>query len=357
MPETMRAAVFRGERDIRLDEVPKPACGPTDAIVRVTTTTICGTDSHIWRAEYPVEPGRIVGHEPVGVIDQLGDAVQGYEIGDRVVCGAITPCGCCYYCQHGDFSQCAGYDGEWGLIGGWRLGNSADGVQADFFRVPYAQGNLAKIPEGLSDEEVIFVTDIASTGIAAAETADVQIGDSVVVYAQGPIGLCATAGARLKGAGLVIGVDSKPERLEMAKRMGADVVIDYTQEDPVAKVKALTEGRGADVAIEALGIQQTFENCLSSVRPAGTVSSLGVYGDKVSIPLEGFVYGIGDIDIRSTLCPGGKERMRALMEMVRAGRLDLGQLVTHRFPLDDIEEAYPLFSNQEDGVVKVTITP
>jgi alcohol dehydrogenase len=356
MAETMRAAVFRGKEDIHIEEVAKPTCGPTDAIVRVTTTTICGTDSHIWREEYPVADGRIVGHEPVGVIDQLGEAVQGYEIGDRVVVGAITPCGACYFCQHGDFSQCAGYDDSWGLIGGWRLGNSADGVQADYFRVPYAQANLAKIPDGVSDEEVVFVTDIASTGISAAETANVRIGDSVVVYAQGPIGLCATAGARLMGASLIIGVDSNPTRLEMAKKMGADVVIDYTQEDPVAKVKELTEGRGADVAIEALGIQETFENCMKSVRPAGVVSSLGVYGDKVTIPLDAFVYGIGDVDIRTTLCPGGKERMRALMSLVSAGRLDLQQLVTHHFTLDQIEEASPLFSNQEDGVLKVAIT-
>jgi threonine dehydrogenase-like Zn-dependent dehydrogenase len=355
--DSMRAAVFRGVRDIQVEEVPMPACGATDAIVRVTTTTICGTDSHIWRGEYPVAAGRVVGHEPAGVIHQLGDAVQGYEVGDRVVVGAITPCGCCYFCQHGDFAQCAGYEDQWGIIGGWRLGNSMDGVQAEYFRVPYAQANLAPIPDELSDEEVLFVTDIASTGISAAETANVQIGDSVVVYAQGPIGLCATAGARLKGAGLVIGVDSKPERLEMALKMGADVVIDHTQEDPVARVKQLTEGRGADVAIEALGIQETFENCLKSVRPAGVVSSLGVYADKVSIPLEGFIYGIGDIDIRTTLCPGGKNRLRALMQMVKTGKLDLKQLITHRFALDDIEEAYPLFSNQEDGVIKVTVTP
>ena len=243
------------------------------------------------------------------------------------------------------------------MIGGWRLGNSADGVQAEYFRVPYAQANLARIPEGLSDEQVVFVTDIASTGISAVETADVQLGDSVVVFAQGPIGLCATAGARLRGAGLVIGVDSNPVRLEMAKRMGADEVIDYTQEDAIAKIKALTGGRGADVAIEALGIQQTFENCLRAVRPAGTVSSLGVYADKVSVPLEPFIYGIGDIDILTTLCPGGKQRMTQLMSLVKAGRLDLQQLITHRFALDDIEAAYELFSNQRDGVVKVIVTP
>ena len=284
MPETMRAAVFKDVRDIHIEEVPVPRCGPTDAIVKITTTTICGTDSHIWRGEYPVAPGRVVGHEPAGVIHEVGESVAGYEVGDRVVVGAITPCGTCYFCQSGDFSQCAGYEDQWGIIGGWRLGNSMDGVQAEYFRVPYAQANLARIPEGLSDEEVLFVTDIATTGIAAVETADVQLGDSVVVFAQGPIGLCATAGARLRGAGPRDRGRLQPRRLEMARTMGADVIIDYTQEDPVAKVKALTEGRGADVAIEALGIQETFENCLKSVRPAGVVSSLGVYGDKVDHP-------------------------------------------------------------------------
>ena len=254
-------------------------------------------------------------------------------------------------------AQCAGYEDSWGLIGGWRLGNSADGVQAEYFRVPYAQANLAPIPDGLTDEQVVFVTDIASTGISAVETANVQLGDSVVVFAQGPIGLCATAGARLRGAGLVIGVDSNPIRLAMAKRMGADEVIDFTQEDVIAKIRSLTGGRGADVAIEALGTQETFENCLKSVRPAGTVSSLGVYSDKVTVPLESFVYGIGDIDILTTLCPGGKQRMTQLMTLVKAGRLDLQQLITHRFPLNDIEAAYDLFSNQRDGVIKVTITP
>ena len=357
MTTTMRAAVFAGPHDIHIEEVPIPVCGSTDAIVRVTTTTICGTDSHIWRAEYPVAPGRVVGHEPVGVIHELGEAVQGYKIGDRVVVGAITPCGTCYFCQRGDLAQCAGYEDSWGLIGGWRLGNSADGVQAEYFRVPYAQANLARIPDELADEEVVFVTDIASTGISAVETANVQLGDSVVVFAQGPIGLCATAGARLRGAGLVIGVDSNPIRLEMAKRMGADEVIDFTQEDVIAKIRSLTGGRGADVAIEALGTQATFENCLRSVRPAGTVSSLGVYSDKVTVPLEPFVYGIGDVDILTTLCPGGKQRMTQLMTMVKAGRLDLQQLITHRFSLDEIEAAYDLFSNQRDGVIKVIVTP
>jgi threonine dehydrogenase-like Zn-dependent dehydrogenase len=241
------------------------------------------------------------------------------------------------------------------MIGGWRLGNSIDGVQADYFRVPYAQANLAKIPDDLTDRQCVLLADIASTGISAAERAQVEIGQTVAVFAQGPIGLCATAGARLMGASLVIGVDSIEGRLHLAGEMGADEVIDFTQEDPVAAIKRLTGGRGVDVAIEALGTQRTFESCLEATRPGGIVSSLGVYGGKLEIPVEPFVYGIGDKQVLTTLCPGGKERMRRLMEMVRHGRLDLEPLLTHSFSLDQIEEAYDLFAHQRDGVVKVAI--
>lgn len=357
MAETMQAAVFEGHERIVLEERPMPACGPNDAIVKVTLTTICGTDVHIWREEYPVEQGRIVGHEPVGVIHQLGDAVSGYAVGERVLVGAITPCGTCFYCQNHVEAQCSGHEDDWKMIGAWALGNAIDGVQAQFFRVPYAQANLAKIPDDLSDEQCVLLADIASTGISAAETANVRIGQTVAVFAQGPIGLCATAGARLKGAALIIGVDAIEGRLTLSEQMGADEVVDFTQEDPVAAIKRLTGGRGCDVAIEALGKQQTFEWCLEATRPGGIVSSLGVYGGKLDVPLEPFVYGIGDKQILTTLCPGGKERMRKLMELVRHGRLDLGPLITHRFSLDQIEEAYELFGNQRDGVVKVALTP
>jgi len=357
MGDSMKAAVFEGKERILLEEKPTPTCGPSDAIVKVTLTTICGTDVHIWREEYPVEQGRIVGHEPVGVIHQLGEAVEGYEVGERVLVGAITPCGTCLYCQSHSESQCSGYEDEWKMIGAWRLGNAIDGVQAEYFRVPYAQANLAKIPDDLSDEQCVLLADIASTGISAAERARVTIGQTVAVFAQGPIGLCATAGARLMGASLVIGVDSIEGRLKLARQMGADEVIDFTEEDPVAAIKRLTEGRGVDVAIEALGTQQTFQSCLDATRPGGIVSSLGVYGGKLEVPLESYVYGIGDKQILSTLCPGGKERMRKLMEMVRHGRLDLTPLITHRFSLDQIEDAYELFGNQREGVVKVGLTP
>jgi alcohol dehydrogenase len=312
---------------------------------------------HILRGEYPVAPGRIVGHEPVGVIEQLGSAVEGYEVGDRVLVGAISPCGTCFFCQNHVEAQCSGHRDEWEMIGGWRLGNSIDGVQADYFRVPYAQANLAKIPDDMTDEQCVLLADIASTGISAAESAQVRIGQTVAVFAQGPIGLCATAGARLKGASLIIGIDAIEKRLNLSREMGADEVIDFSQEDPVAAIKRLTGGRGVDVAIEALGKPETFQWCLEATRPGGIVSSLGVYGGKLEIPVEPFIYGIGDKQILTTLCPGGKERMRTLMELVRHGRLDLSKLITHRFPLAQIEEAYELFGNQRDGVVKVAITP
>jgi alcohol dehydrogenase len=357
MGETMRAAVFRGKNEIRLEEVPVPKPGPGQAVVKTTMTTICGTDVHILKGEYPVDQGRIIGHEPIGVIDDLADDVIGYEIGDRVLVGAITPCGTCFYCQNGQPAQCAGSDGDWKLGGGWRFGNSIDGVQADYFQVPFAQANLTRIPDSLRDEQVVYCADIASTGISAIEKAGVRIGDAVAIFAQGPIGLCATAGAKLSGASLVIGVDALPERLDMAKKMGADVAINYKEQDPVAEIRRLTDGRGVDVAVEALGIQQTFENAMRSVRPGGTLSSLGVYSGHLVIPLEPFAAGIGDHTIVTTLCPGGKERMRRLTSMVGAGKLDLEPLMTHRFSLADIGDAYELFAAQADGVLKVAITP
>jgi alcohol dehydrogenase len=353
---TMRAAVFQGKGRITIREVPRPVPGVGQALVRVTLTTICGTDVHILKGEYPVREGLVVGHEPVGVIEELGPGVVGYERGDRVIVGAITPCGQCRACLSGDTSQCGHGGPGYEAIGGWRFGNTMDGCQAEYVLVPDAQANLAKIPAALSDEEVLLCPDIMSTGFSAAERGKVRLGDAVVVFAQGPIGLCATAGARLAGASLVIGVDSVPRRLEFARRMGADVVLNHKEQDVVAEIKRLTGG-GADVAIEALGQQGTFENALRSVRPGGTVSSLGVYSGHLHVPLDAFAAGLGDHHIVTSLCPGGKERMRRLMSVVAAKRFPFRDLVTHPFRLAEIEAAYDLFANQREGVMKVAIRP
>jgi 2-desacetyl-2-hydroxyethyl bacteriochlorophyllide A dehydrogenase len=351
----MRATVFHGVNDIRVEEVERPQAGPGEAVIRITLTTICGTDLHIVRGEYPVKPGLIIGHEPVGVIEELGSGVTGYRAGDRVLVGAITPCGQCSACLSGHLSQC-GHGQGYEAIGGWRFGNTIHGAQAEYLRVPYAQSNLATIPNELRDEQVLLLADIASTGFSGAEAGKVRIGDTVVVLAQGPIGLCATAGAKLMGASLVIGVESDEHRLAISRRMGADVTLNYQESDIVAEVKRLTGG-GTDVAIEALGTQQTFETCLRCLRPGGTLSSLGVYSGKLQLPYQPFAAGIGDYKIVTTLCPGGKERMRRLMNMVQSGRFDPTPLLTHSFSLNHIREAYRIFGERLDGVLKVMIRP
>ncbi len=353
--KTMRACVFHGKNDIRVEEIARPCAGVGEAVIRITLTTICGTDLHILRGEYPVAPGLVIGHEPVGVIAELGPGVTGYAIGDRVLVGAITPCGQCLGCLSGHLSQC-GRDSGYAAIGGWRFGNTINGAQAEYLLVPNAQANLAKIPDELTDEQVVLLADIASTGFSGPEAGQVKIGDSVAIFAQGPIGLCATAGARLMGASLVIGVDGDATRLAMAKKMGADIVLDYREVDVVAEIRRLTGG-GADVAVEALGTQETFESALRSLRPGGTLSSLGVYSGKLQLPYDAFAAGLGDHRIVTTLCPGGKERMRRLMETVLHGRVDLTPLLTHTFSLENITEAYALFGDRRDGVLKVAIRP
>jgi 2-desacetyl-2-hydroxyethyl bacteriochlorophyllide A dehydrogenase len=353
--KTMKANVFHGVNDIRIENVEKPRAGAGQAVIRITLTTICGTDLHILRGEYPVKPGLVIGHEPVGIIEELGEGVTGYKVGDRVLVGAITPCGQCLACLANHQAQC-GHGAGYEAIGGWRFGNTINGAQAEYLLVPFAQANLAKIPDDLTDEQVVLLADIASTGFAGAESGSIKIGDSVVVFAQGPIGLCATAGAKLMGASLVIGVEGDERRLAMARQMGADVVLDYRKEDVRARIKQLTDG-GADVAIEALGTQQTFESALRSLRPGGTLSSLGVYSGKLQVPYDAFAAGLGDHKIVTTLCPGGKERMRRLMNMVRSGRFNPLPLLTHSFSLDNIVEAYSLFGSRADGVLKVVIRP
>lgn len=353
--EKMRANVFHSVNEIHVEEVERPHAGVGEAVIRVTLTTICGTDLHIVRGEYPIKPGLIIGHEPVGVIEELGLGVTGYELGDRVLVGAITPCGQCRACLSGNQSQC-GHDSGYEALGGWRFGNTINGAQAEYLLVPHAQANLAKIPEGLTDEQVVLLADIASTGFSGAESGGVRLGDTVAVFAQGPIGLCATAGAKLLGASLVIGIDGDTTRLQMARRMGADIVLDYREVDVVMEVKRLTGG-GVDVSIEALGTQTTFENALRVLRPGATLSSLGVYSGKLQVPYEAWAAGIGDHRIVTTLCPGGKERMRRLMEMIKHGRVDLTPLLTHRFSLDQIGDGYRLFGERLDGVLKVAIKP
>ena len=365
MTAMMKAAVFVEAGRIELTDKRIPDVGPNDALIRITTTTICGTDIHILKGEYPVAKGLTIGHEPVGVIEKLGSAVIGYKEGQRVIAGAICPNFNSYAAMDGYPSQDGSYLIPQGLCGchgykataGWRFGNMIDGTQAEYVLIPDAQANLAPIPDGLTDEQVLMCPDIMSTGFKGAENANIRIGDTVVVFAQGPIGLCATAGARLLGATTIITVDGNDHRLAISKKMGADITLNFKNCDVVDEIMKITGGRGADSSIEALGTQMTFESALRVLKPGGTLSSLGVYSHDLTIPMSAFAAGLGDHKINTALCPGGKERMRRLLGVVESGRVDLGALVTHQYKLDNIVEAYDLFANQRDGVLKVAIKP
>lgn len=344
----MIANVFHGTGSCGIEERPIPKPGFGQAIVRVTLTSICGTDLHIVRGEFPVRPGITIGHEAVGVIHELGDGVFGYEVGQRVLLGAITPCGQCEACLAGNAAQCGG------PLGGWRLGNTCDGAQAEYVRVPFAQANLALIPDTLSDEQVILLADTASTGFAAAESGQVRLGDDVAVLGQGPIGLCATLGAFLMGAARIFAVDKNPFRLEQARRFGATVTL-LADEQPVDAILLATGKRGVDASIEALGMQDTFSNGLAVLKPGGTLSSVGVYSHALHVDTEAFGAGIAGKTIATTLCPGGKERMTRLMRLVENKRIDLTPLITHHFRLVEISAAYELLQQQRDNVLKVAI--
>lgn len=365
MSKMMKAAVFIQPGRIELVDKPIPDVGPNDALVRITTTTLCGTDVHILKGEYPVAPGLTVGHEPVGIIEKLGSAVVGYREGQRVIAGAICPNFNSYAAQDGVPSQDGSYLVESGrcachgykATAGWRFGNLIDGTQAEYVLVPDAQANLAPIPDGLSDEQVLMCPDIMSTGFKGAENANIRIGDSVAIFAQGPIGLCATAGARLLGASTIIAIDGNAHRLDIARGMGADVTLNFRECDVIEEILKLTGGRGVDASIEALGTQSTFETALRVLKPGGTLSSLGVYSEDLTIPLSVFFNDTATTEIYTALCPGGKERMRRLLNIVASGRVNLGPLVSHEYRLDDIVAAYDLFANQRDNVLKVAIKP
>jgi len=345
----MKANVFRAPGHFGLEEKTIPKAGPGEAVIRVRLTTICGTDVQIVNGEYPFQAGVTLGHEAVGTIHELGVGVTGYEIGQRILVGAITPCGQCEFCLGGHTSQCGG-----GPLGGWRLGNTLDGTQAEYVLIPHAQANLAIVPNALSDEQVLLLGHIASTGFAAAERAGIQLGDTVAVFAQGPVGLCATLGARLLGAAELIAIDEDPARLALARQFGATATV-LAGQDPVGKIQEITNHRGVDVAIEALGFQETFESALRVLRPGGTLSSVGVYCGHLKVPLDAFGAGQRDQTIVTTLCPGGKERMTRLMRLMGAHRIDLSRLITHLFALDEIAEAYELFESHRNGVLKVGI--
>jgi alcohol dehydrogenase len=331
------------------EDVPKPeVIADTDAIVRVDATTICGTDLHILKGDVPaVTDGRILGHEAVGTVDSVGTGVKTVKAGDRVLVSCITACGTCRYCRDGHAGQCLGG-------GGWILGHKIDGTQAEYVRVPFADTSTYPLPAGASDEEVLMMADILPTAYEVGViNGCVRPGDVVAIVGAGPIGLSAITGARLFSPSHIVAIDLADVRLEAAKNFGADVTVNNGRQDPLEVIRELTDGLGADVAIEAVGVPATFELATQLIRPGGHIANIGVHGEPVTLHLE-------DLWIKNVTITTGLVDAYAtstLLHLLATHQVDAARFITHRFTLDEFDTAYDVFARAADtGALKVVLS-
>jgi len=336
---TMKALVYRGPGQKALEDRPKPdIAAPTDAIVRITKTTICGTDLHILKGDVPTcQPGRILGHEGIGIVDKVGAAVTTFKLGDRVLVSCISACGKCVYCRKQMYSHCT--------TGGWILGNSIDGTQAEFVRIPYADTSLYPIPEGVDEEALVMLSDILPTGFECGVlNGKVQPGNIVAIVGAGPIGLAALLTAQFYSPAEIIMIDLDDNRLEVAKRFGATTTVNSVDGKAAEAVMKLTGARGVDTAIEAVGIPATFELCEEIIAPGGIIANIGVHGTKVTLHLE----RLWDRNLTITTRLVDTVSTPMLLSSLRAQKIDPKLLITHRFKLDRIFDAYETFGHAAD---------
>ncbi len=347
----MKAVVFEKIGVVKVVDIPKPVrATQKDALIRITHTSICGTDLHILDGTIPVEPHTVIGHEAVGVVEEVGLDVSRIKVGDRVAISCEVQCGECIHCRNRLPALCE----RGGIMGsGPRMGNFP-GAQAEYLRVPFADAMLEPIPAELSEEQALFVGDILSTGYMACESGDIRAGNVVAIFGAGPVGLCALASARLFGPSQVISVDVLDYRLDVAKRLGADIVINANGKNPVDEIKNATEGRGADVVIEAVGSAKTLSNCIESVRGGGHISIVGVFPPgNVEISLKKML--LQNLQIRMGLV--NVVNMPRLLTLLKYGKIDLSPLISHRMPLCEAEEAYKIFRSRLDNVQKILLLP
>ncbi|MFG3529972.1 NAD(P)-dependent alcohol dehydrogenase [Streptomyces sp. NPDC047917] len=348
----MKTFVMKEIGRVGFMEKPVPQPGPGDAVVRTTRALICTSDSHTVRGGIGPRENLTLGHEAVGVVDAVGSEVKDFRPGDRVLVGAITP-------DWGDPASQNGFPSQsGGPLGGFKFANSKDGVFAEYFHVNDADANLARIPDGISDAVAVYCADMLSTGFMGAEHGNIPLGGTVAVLAQGPVGLMATAGAGLRGAGLVIGVESVPSRQKLARMYGADEIVDFSKEDVVERVLELTRGEGVDTAIEALGADVTFQTAVKITKPGGTISNTGYYGEGefVRIPRVEWGVGMADKTIATGLCPGGRLRMERLLRLLETRRVDPSHMTTHEFAFDEMQRAFEIADKKLEDVVKVMVT-
>ncbi len=345
----MRALVYHGPGQKAWEDVPKPGISAdTDAVVRVNAVTICGTDLHILKGDVPaVTDGRILGHEAVGTVEAVGSAVKTVKAGDRVLVSCISACGTCRYCRDGHPGQCLGG-------GGWILGHKIDGTQAEYVRVPFADASTYLVPDGVTDEEILMLADILPTAFEVGVlNGTVRPGDVVAIVGAGPIGLSAIMGARLFSPSHIVAIDLADARLDAAKQFGADITVNNAGQDPMDVVQSLTDGLGADVAIEAVGVPATFELAARLARPGGHIANIGVHGEPATLHLEEL--WIKNVTITTGLVNAYSTPM--LLKLVTSHQLDATKFITHRFGLDEFDQAYDVFGRAADtGALKVVLT-
>jgi isopropanol dehydrogenase (NADP+) len=348
---TMKAFCMLGLERTGFMQKPMPRPGPNDAIIKTTHALICTSDSHTVRGAIGPREGLTLGHEAVGIVYEVGSEVKRFKPGDRVVVGAITPDWGSEEAQNGYPSQSGG------ALAGWKFANVKDGVFAEYFHVNEADANMALIPNSVASDAAVYCADMLSTGFVGAEHGEIPIGGTVAIFAQGPVGLMATAGAKLRGAGLIIAVETDPKRAQLAREYGAHLVVDFKKEDPVVRILAETGGVGVDAAIEALGSQKSFEWCIDVTKPGGSISNVGYHGsgEYVDIPRAAWGVGMADKTIRTGLCPGGSLRMERLLRVLEHGLVDPTKMTTHTFDFNDMPRAFEIMDGKLDGVIKPLI--
>ncbi len=347
----MKAFVMKSIGQVGFMEKPIPQAGPDDAIVKTTRALICTSDSHTVGGAIGPRENLTLGHEAVGIVHEVGSNVKLFKPGDRVLVGAITP-------DWGDPASQAGHSSQSGApLGGWKFSNSKDGVFAEYFHVNEADANMALIPSSVSDEMAVYCADMLSTGFMGAENGNIPIGGTVAVFAEGPVGLMATVGAKLRGAALIIGVEAVPRRQELARTYGADEIVDFSKEDVVQRILDLTDGQGVDTAIEALGADSTFQNAIKVTKAGGTISNIGYHGqgEFIHIPRVEWGFGMAEKTITTGLCPGGRLRMERLLRILEMKRVDPTLMTTHTFPFGEMEKAFEIMDKKLDGVLKPLI--
>jgi alcohol dehydrogenase len=346
--KTMKALVYHGPGKKAWEDKPKPGITkPTDAIVKILKTTICGTDLHIMKGDVPaVIDGRIIGHEGVGIIEEVGSAVSNFKKGDHVIISCITSCGKCDYCKKGMYSHCED--------GGWILGNLIDGTQAEYVRIPHADNSLYPIPAGADEEALVMLSDILPTGFECGVlNGQVKPGDTIAIVGSGPIGIAALLTAQFYTPAEIIMIDQDDNRLGVAKTFGATQTINSAQEDAIKKIMSLTDGKGVDVAIEAVGVPATFELCQEIIAAGGRIANIGVHGKSATLHLE--TLWSKNITITTRLVDTVTTPM--LLKTVQSKKLQPNQLITHHFRLDQVMEAYDTFGNAaKEKALKVILT-